>query len=107
MEHLSIDLGTIPFEVLLAIPVIEIVFFQDKSLLERLIHRNFTDMEWELAQFHPKEFLSNVSKEHSIGLNIEVMLSELTEETIDVFQKHTLICELSKFLSSVIQHNNY
>jgi len=95
----------IPFEVLLAIPVIEIVFLQDKSLLERLTHRNFTNLEWELAQFQPKEFLSHVLKEHSTGSNIEVMFSELTEETIDVFQKHPLICELSKFLSSVIQHN--
>jgi len=90
----------IPFKVFLAIPEIEIVFLQDKSLLENLAHRNFTDLEWKLAQFQPKEFLSHVLGE---DFNPETMLSELTDGTIDVFKKHPLVRELSEFLSSVIQ----
>lgn len=89
----------IPFKVFLAIPEIEIVFLQDKSFLQKRTHRNFTDLEWKLAQFQPKEFLSLVLGE---SFSPEKMLSELTDGTIDVLKKHQLVRELSEFLSSVI-----
>jgi hypothetical protein len=37
------------------------------------------------------------------GFSPENMLNELTDGTIDVLQKHSLIRELSEFLASVIQ----
>jgi hypothetical protein len=90
----------IPFEVFLAVPEMEIVFLQDRSFIEKLAHRNFTDLEWKLAQLQPREFLSSVLGE---GFSPENMLNELTDSTIDVLRKHSLIRKLSEFLASVIQ----
>jgi len=89
----------IPFEVFMAVPEIEIVFLEDRTFIEKLAYRNFTDLEWKLAKFQPKEFLSLVIENFST----EKMLNGLTDGTIDVFKKHPLVCKLREFLSSVIQ----
>ena len=90
---------SVPFKVFLAIPEMETVFLQDRCFLEKLTHRNFTDLEWTLAQFQPKVFLSNVLGE---GFSPEKMLSEFTNGPIDILQQHPLVRELSEFLASVI-----
>jgi hypothetical protein len=89
----------VPFKVLLAIPSIETIFFQDRPLLEQLLNRHLTDTEWELAKYHPKKSLT-----YFLGENpLPGLLSKLTDQAIMVLQKHPLIMELVEFLSSVTQ----
>jgi hypothetical protein len=89
----------VPFKVLLAIPSIEAIVFQDRPLLEQLIHRQLTDTEWELAKYHPKKSLT-----YFLGENpLPGLLKQLTEPAIAILQQHPLIIELMEFLSSVIK----
>jgi hypothetical protein len=88
----------VPFKVLLAIPAIETIFFQDKLLLEQIVNHKFTEIEWELAKYHPKKSLT-----YFLGENPwSKIVNNLTDKAIEVLQKHPFITELVEFLSSVI-----
>ncbi len=86
----------IQFEIFLAVPEIEIVFFQEPTLLEKLAHQNFSNIEWEMAKSHPKEFLKKHVK------NSGALLKNLDNQAIEVIRRHPLVSGLSQFLSSVI-----
>ena len=89
----------IPFQVSLAIPEIEIIFLQNKPLIEKIAQREFNDLEWQLAQSKPKEFLEKVlGKEQSIS---ERIFSNINDEEIKILQQHSLIQEIMIFLSSL------
>ena len=91
--------ATTPFQVSLAIPEIEIIFLQNKSLIEKIAQREFNDLEWQLAQSKPKEFLETVlGKEQSIN---EKIFSNINDEEIKILQQHPLIQEIMEFLSSL------
>ena len=89
----------IPFQISLAIPEIEIIFLQNKPLIEKIAQRQFNDLEWQLAQSKPKEFLETVlGKEQSIN---EKIFSNINDEEIKILQQHPLIQEIMIFLSSL------
>lgn len=88
-----------PFQVSLAIPEIEIIFLQNKPLIEKIAQRQFSDLEWQLAQSKPKEFLETVlGKQTSIN---EKIFSNINDEEIKILQQHPLIQEIITFLSSI------
>ncbi|MDB9492378.1 hypothetical protein PN478_17880 [Dolichospermum circinale CS-534/05] len=88
-----------PFQVSLSIPEIEIIFLQNKPLIEKIAQRQFNDLEWKLAQSKPKEFLETVlGKEQSIN---EKIFSNINDEEIKILQEHPLIQEIMIFLSSL------
>ncbi len=89
----------IPFKVLLAVPEIEIVLVQNRPLIEKLAERSFTDLEWQLAESKPKQFLEAVFGKNTAV--IQKILSSISDEEIHTFQQHPLIQDLIKFLSSV------
>ncbi|MBE9051756.1 hypothetical protein IQ243_15255 [Nostocales cyanobacterium LEGE 11386] len=90
----------IPFKLFLAIPQLEIVFLQDKTLIEKIAQRKFNDLEWQFAQSKPKDFLETVlGKEHSIN---ERIFSDINDKEIKILQQHPLIQEMIVFLSSLI-----
>lgn len=91
------------FEVFLAVPEIEIVFFQDQKILERLTNQKFHYREWRSAQYHPKGFLKDVLQEVT-GEQVHparILLKMLTNEDWAVLQKHPLVKDISAFLLSV------
>jgi hypothetical protein len=91
--------ATTPFQVSLAIPEIEIIFLQNKPLIEKIAQRQFSDLEWQLAQSKPKEFLETVlGKQTSIN---EKIFSNINDEEIKILQQHPLIQEIITFLSSL------
>ncbi|MBE9217523.1 hypothetical protein [Dolichospermum flos-aquae] len=88
-----------PFQVSLAIPEIEIIFLQNKSLIEKIAQRQFNDLEWKFAQSKPKEFLETVlGTEKSIN---EKIFGNINDEEIKILQQHSLIQEIMIFLSSL------
>jgi hypothetical protein len=88
----------VPFKILFAVPAIEMIFFQDKTLLEKLINHNFTNLEWEFAKYHPKKSLA-----YFLGENpLSILVDKLNDKSIVVLQQHPFIIELVEFLSSVI-----
>jgi hypothetical protein len=91
----------IPFQVSLAVPEIESVFLQDKSLIEKIAKRQFNDLEWQLAQSNPKEFLEAIlGKKHSLN---DTILRNLNDDEIKILQQHPLIQKIKGFLSSAIE----
>jgi hypothetical protein len=91
-----------PFKIFTPFPSIEMVFFQDRTLLEQLIGRKINDLEWKFATFNPKEVLNHLLEGHPEGLTIEGILDTLTDEAIEVLQKHPFICSISEFLASAM-----
>jgi hypothetical protein len=90
----------ISYKILMAIPQLEIVFLQDKSLIEKIAQRQFNDLEWQLAQSKPKEFLETV-----FGNNEQIntrIFDNINDEEIKILQQHPLIQEIINFLSSLI-----
>ncbi|OUL31567.1 hypothetical protein [Nostoc sp. 106C] len=90
----------IPYQVFLAIPQLEIVFLQDKLLIEKIAQRQFNDLEWQLAQSKPKEFLETV-----FGNNEQInarIFENINDAEIEILQQSPLIQEIIKFLSSLI-----
>jgi hypothetical protein len=90
----------VQFEVFTAVPELEIVFFQDKSLLEQLTQHTFTEVEWQAARHDPKAFLMQLFDADSSL--IEKILANLTDETIRILQQHPLVRELSEFLATKV-----
>jgi hypothetical protein len=93
----------IPFQVSLAVPEIESIFLQDKSLIEKIAKRKdpFNDLEWQFAQSNPKEFLEAIlGKKHSLN---DTILRNLNDDEIKILQQHPLIQKIKGFLSSVIE----
>ncbi|MBD2592760.1 hypothetical protein H6G74_00250 [Nostoc spongiaeforme FACHB-130] len=90
----------IPYQIFFAVPEIEIVFLQDKSLIEKIAQRKFNDLEWQLAQSKPKEFLELVFGK---GEQINVKIFEnITDAEIKILQQHQLIESIIAFITSLI-----
>ncbi|MHC5822248.1 MAG: hypothetical protein ACYT04_42005 [Nostoc sp.] len=95
----QVSFGT-PFQVFLGVPELEIVFLQNKSLIEKIAQRQFNDLEWQLSQSKPKYFLETV-----FGNNQQIndrIFSNIKDEEIRILQEHPLIQEIITFLSSLI-----
>lgn len=90
----------VPFKVLLPLPEVEVVFFQEKRLLERLLGERLSDREWRIARRSPRAFLAEVLGEPPITL---AFLARLSEEEVQVLRQHPLIHDLSTFLAAVIR----
>lgn len=88
----------IPFKVLIAVPELEVVFFQERSLLEELIGKKLTDLEWQFAQHHPKELLENLLG--SSATFIKATLKALDDQKLQVLRQYPLIGELNEFLAT-------
>ncbi|NET33282.1 MAG: hypothetical protein F6K19_14885 [Cyanothece sp. SIO1E1] len=88
-----------PFRILLAVPTIETIFFADRKLLEQLLERQLTDLEWQLGQRQPRELLETVA-----GANfVEGTLARLSKEQIESLRQHPLVEELMAFLMADMQ----
>lgn len=97
----SLQQGSVntPFEVFIAKPTIEAVFFQDRSLLETVTQHKFTELEWKLAKLQPQEILAN---EPGGKLQaVQRLLDSLNNESIEILRQHPLIQSLTTFLSSI------
>ncbi|MEH2040367.1 hypothetical protein [Nostoc sp.] len=88
----------IPYKVFLAVPEIEIILLQDRSLIEKIAERSFTDLEWQLAQSKPKDFLTAVFGKDT---RFNKIFNKINNDEIQALQQHPLIQNLISFLSSV------
>lgn len=90
--------GDIPFEVFLAVPSIEAILFQDRTLVPQLIHRGLSDQEWAQARYDPKQVLAVATQ----ALPLRAVLEGLSEESTRALREgHPLLSRLTSFLESV------
>jgi hypothetical protein len=91
--------GGTPFQVVTAVPGLCGVFFQDRELLEGLVERSLTDLEWRLAEQNPVSFLEAMSGGKAGFL--ETCLDRLTEEELKGLTRHSVVQGLVEFLTSL------
>lgn len=88
----------IPFQVFIAVPELEAIFFQDKHLIERLIKHSLSNVEWQLAKSHPKGFLIKYLDNNLEYL--EIIFTSISADEIRTLQQHLIINQMITFLSS-------
>jgi hypothetical protein len=91
--------GNVPYAVFVAVPQIEVVLLHDRSLFERLVGKQLSDLEWRLALLSPKEAITNLV---GSATSMEAIVLSLTDEDAKVLRQHPLVKELSDFLSGQI-----
>ncbi len=90
----------IPFSVFLAVPELEAILVQDQTLIETIIDRQLSVLEWQFAKSNPKQFLKSLTKD-SYTQAILSILNNLNQEQLHILRQHPLIAELINFLSSL------
>ena len=80
------------FKLELVEPELEIIFFENKTLLEKIIGASISTEAWDLARFSPKKHLEYLS-----GLSREEILNKLTEEDIQLLQNSSVIKDIMQF----------
>lgn len=90
----------VPFDITMAIPEMEVIFLQDKSILEKVAGREITSAEWLLFQNSRQALLDIVRSQQRTAVMRRI--DALSPKDIDVLRTHPLIAQLSQFLSSVM-----
>lgn len=103
-EYLDYGSGAAPSGVFPAVPEIEAILFEDKSLVERATGQAFSDREWELGKLQPKQLLSTVLPDRTD--RAVFVLGSADEESIKRLREHPLARGLTEFLSSVLQDSS-
>jgi len=103
-SYLKHGSGAAPFEVFPAVPQIETVFFEDRSLVERVTRRKFSDLEWRLAKGQPKQLLRDALPDGADP--VERVLAAVDRESLESLRRHPLLRRLGEFLSSVLQDSH-
>ncbi len=65
------------FDIFLAVPEIAIIFFQDRNVLEQLLGQPISDIQWEIAQYQPKEILKKIFQTEDLQEAIRMRLTPL------------------------------
>lgn len=82
-----------------AVPSFEIIFFQNKLLLEQILNKNIADDFWELGKSSPKKALELIT-----GQKREFLLELLKNKMLkDEMLKSSLIVEMLDFAKSTMQ----
>jgi hypothetical protein len=97
LRYVSAD---IPFEIFFAVPEIEVLFFEERSFIEKLINHKVSNVEWKLARSKPKNYLKDYN------ITSETILKILDQGIIETIRKHPLIVGLTDFLTFVIVEKN-
>jgi hypothetical protein len=90
-----------PFKVILAVPMLETIFFQDISLLSRLLGYEPSQEMLGLAVYQPKQSLNQLIAQSKKCQSQFQLVEQLTNEDLEVFRKIPVIQEIVMFLQSV------
>lgn len=91
--------GGTPFLILMAVPAIESLFFQDRAFLEQLFGKPFTDLEWQLARHQPRQLLNTF--QGGVQKFVEHAITTLTDEKIELLRQYELVQNLMQFLATL------
>jgi hypothetical protein len=96
----SVAINT-PVKVILAVPSIEVIFFEDHSLLPRLLGYNLSQEMLSLATSQPKDVLQQLLSQSQAGDASISLQKRLTSENLEILRKSSVIKELIQFLQFV------
>ena len=92
-----------PVKVILAVPSIEIIFFQDKHLLSRLLGYKPSQEILNLAVSQPHSVLKQLLAQSNGKYHQSHLLAQLTNDDMQILRNHPVIQEIIQFLQSVQQ----
>ena len=98
VESVAIDT---PVKVILAVPSIEVIFFQDKRLLSRLLGYEPSQEMLNLAISQPHAVLKQLFMQSHGGYSLAQMIAQLTGEDLQILRHTPVIQEIIQFLQSV------
>ncbi|MCP4695391.1 MAG: hypothetical protein GY862_00880 [Gammaproteobacteria bacterium] len=84
----------VPSEVFLIVPEIEILLFEDRDFLQKLVGNKISDEVWSIAKFTPEKTLKSLLKTKNIASFIDEI------EDISVLQRSQVLREIDSFLTS-------
>ena len=93
--------GKIPVKVVPAVPQIEIIFFQDVSLLSRLLGFTPSKDILDLAVSQPREALEQLISESELIQDSSQIIEQLTNEDIEILRSSSVMQEIVQCLESV------
>ncbi len=96
----NIAVGT-PVKVILAVPALENIFFQDVPLLSRLLGYTPSQDMLRLAVYQPSQALKQLISQSKNVQSQSQLVEQLTKEDIEVLRKAPVIQEVLLFLQSV------
>jgi len=100
-SYLNASVYSENFKLILARPEFEIIFFEDKKLLEKMLGKTISQEVWELAKSSPRKNL-----EYLMGIPRKKLLSKITDEQIRLLHKSSLVREIIDFSNKSLKHNH-
>lgn len=85
-------------KIILAIPEVEILLFQDRAILEELLDCEISAVDWARAEFIPRTILQKLLNDSSQPMTLEAVLDQLTPAMTDKLCQHPLLQEITTFL---------
>ncbi|WP_293152681.1 MULTISPECIES: hypothetical protein [unclassified Microcoleus] len=95
-----------PVKVVMAVPEIEIIFFQDVSLLSRLLGYIPPKDILDMAVYQPRKALEQLISRSEIIHNSSEIIDRLTKEEIEILRSSSVMQEIAHFLQSVRETAN-
>ncbi len=86
------------FKVLLAVPEIEILLFQDRAILEEVLDCEISAVDWARAEFIPRSILQKLLTNGPQPMTLAALLDQLTPAMIAKLRHHPLLQEITAFL---------
>ncbi len=96
----SVSVNTL-VKVILAVPSMETIFFQDNLLLSRLLGYKPSQELLSLAAFQPREALQKLLSQANQKPSRLQMITHLTHDDLEILRKAPVIQEIMQFLDSV------
>jgi hypothetical protein len=95
-----------PVKVIMAVPEIETIFFQDASILSRLLGYSPPKNILDMAVYQPKKALEQLLSQSEIIHNPSEIIYRLTNKDIEILQLSSVMQEIVHFLQSVRETAN-
>ncbi len=90
-----------PVKVILAVPQIETIFFQDVFLLSRLLGYQPSQDMLSLAVYQPRQVLTQLIAQSKKNQSQSQLIEQLEHEDLETLHKAPIIREIIQFLQSV------
>jgi hypothetical protein len=92
--------ANVPNKVVVAIPTLEVVLFQEPAVLEKLLGQPIPETIRVIARYDPREALDQLLAQSKAFPDREKLLDALSPQDTEVLQKAAPIQELTRFLET-------
>jgi hypothetical protein len=95
--------GNVPIRVIVAVPELEIIFFEAPALLQRLYPGRLSPTVLEMASLSTRRALKMLDPSADLQSFRQRVLAGLTEEDVAALQETSVLRELTDFLRKVLK----